>query len=198
PSRGLRKIGRPTTIRAEIINAMTRSVKSVVLAMALMPALAIAASWWNNDWKYRKEISFDLSPAGADIAATPQDVPVLVRLSLANFSYFNDTKPDGSDFRLISGDDKTPLKFHFERYDPQNQMAFLWVLAPQITGGAKSDKIYAYYGAPDAPAAGDVAGTYDASQALVLSFAETSGLPLDSTAYKNNPSASTAILNPAS
>ena len=28
----------------------------------LVPALALAASWWNNDWKYRKEISFDLSP----------------------------------------------------------------------------------------------------------------------------------------
>ena len=176
---------------------MTRSVKSVVLAMALMPALAIAASWWNNDWKYRKEISFDLSPAGADIAATPQDVPVLVRLSLANFSYFNDTKPDGSDFRLVAGDDKTPLKFHFEKYDPQNQMALLWVRVPQIAGGSKTDKIFAYYGNPDAPPAADIAGTYDASQTLVLSFTEGTGTPSDATAYKNNPSSSTAILTPA-
>jgi biopolymer transport protein ExbB len=173
-------------------------VKCLVVAAVLIPAVALAASWWNNDWKYRKEIALDLTPAGADVAGSVQDLPVLIRLSLANFSYFNDTKPDGSDFRLISGDDKTPLKFHFERYDPQNQMAFLWVLAPQITGGAKSDKIYAYYGDSDAPAAGDISGTYDVSQALVLSFAETSGLPMDSTAYKNNPSASTAILNPAS
>ena len=140
----------------------------------------------------------DLTPAGADVATSVQGLPVLVRLSLANFSYFNDTKPDGSDFRLISGDDKTPLKFHFERYDPQNQMAFLWVAMPQITGGAKGDKIYAYYGNADAPAAADAPGTYDASEVLVLSFAETTGLPLDSTAYKNNPSASTAILTPAS
>src|ERR1700691_5010631 len=173
-------------------------VKCLVIGGVLIPAVALAASWWNNDWKYRKEIALDLTPAGAGVTGSVQDLPVLIRLSLANFSYFNDTKPDGADFRLISGDDKTPLKFHFERYDPQNQMAFLWVLAPQITGGAKSDKIYAYYGAPDAPAAGDIPGTYDTSQALVLSFAETSGLPMDSTAYKNNPSASTAILNPAS
>jgi biopolymer transport protein ExbB len=175
---------------------MTRSVKSVVLAVALMPALALAASWWNNDWKYRKEIGFDLSPAGADIAATPQDVPVLVRLSLANFSYFNDTKPDGSDFRIVAGDDKTPLKFHFEKYDPQNQMALLWVRVPQIAG-SKTDKIFAYYGNPDAPAAADIAGTYDASQTLVLSFAESNGSPNDATAYKNNPSSSTALLTPA-
>jgi biopolymer transport protein ExbB len=173
--------------------------KLLLIGAALIPMAAPAASsWWNNDWKYRKEIGFDLSPTGADIASTPQDVPVLVRLSLANFSYFNDTKPDGSDFRLIAGDDKTPLKFHFEKYDPQSQIALLWVRVPQITGGAKGDKIYAYYGNPDAPGAGDVPGTYDAQQVLVLSFAETTGLPMDSTAYKNNPSASTAVLTPAS
>jgi biopolymer transport protein ExbB len=177
---------------------MKAVAKLIVVVAALMPVVALAASWWNNDWKYRKEIGFDLSPTGADIAGSPQDVPVLVRLSLANFSYFNDTKADGSDFRLVAGDDKTPLKFHFEKYDPQSQIALLWVRVPQITGGSKTDKIYAYYGNPDAPAAADVAGTYDAQQVLVLSFAETAGLPMDSTAYKNNPTASTAVLTPAS
>src|ERR1700722_14876936 len=173
-------------------------LKWIALAAALMPALALAASWWNNDWKYRKEISFDLSPAAADIAGTPQDVPVLVRLSLANFSYFNDTKPDASDFRLVAGDDKTPLKFHFEKYDVQNQIGLLWVRVPQMTGGAKSDKIYAYYGNADAPNAADPSGTYDAAQVLVLPFSDSSGTPLDLTAYKNNPSGSNAALTPAS
>src|SRR6202790_4529312 len=172
--------------------------KLVGMLALLIPVVALAASWWSNHWKYPKEISFDLSPTGADIAGTPQDVPALVRLSLANFSYFNDTKSDGADFRLVAGDDKTPLKFHFEKYDPQSQIALLWVRVPQITGGSKTDKIYAYYGNPDAPTAADVPGTYDASQVLALSFGETSGLPLDSTAYKNNPSASTAVLTPAS
>ncbi len=177
---------------------MKAVAKLIVVVAALMPVVALAASWWNNDWKYRKEIGFDLSPTGADIAASPQDVPVLVRLSLANFAYFNDTKADGSDFRLVAGDDKTPLKFHFEKYDPQSQIALLWVRVPQLTGGSKTDKIYAYYGNPDAPSAADIPGTYDAQQVLVLSFAETAGLPMDSTAYKNNPSASTAVLTPAS
>lgn len=177
---------------------MKESVKWMAVAALLVPALAFAASWWNNDWKYRKEIGFDLSPTGADVAGTPQNLPVLVRLSLANFSYFSDTKPDGSDFRILAGDDKTPLKYHFERYDPQNQLAFLWVLIPQITGGSKTDKIYAYYGNPDAQAAAGVPDTYDASQTLVLHFMEASGMPQDSTAYKNNPTASTAVLTPAS
>jgi biopolymer transport protein ExbB len=179
-----------------MMKVQARFVAAVAL---LVPVIALAAgSWWNNDWKYRKEMSLDATAAGADIAGTPQDVPVLVRLSLGNFSYFNDTKADGSDFRVIAGDDKTPLKFHFEKYDVANQMALLWVRMPQITGAAKSDKLYAYYGNPDAPNAADVAGTYDVSQVLVLPFSETSGLPADLTAYKNNPSASTAQLTPAS
>jgi biopolymer transport protein ExbB len=169
----------------------------MALAAGLVPMVALAASWWNNDWKYRKEMSFDLSPTGADVAGTVLDLPVLVRLSLANFSYFNDTKPDGADFRVVAGDDKTPLKYHFEKYDPQDQIALLWIQVPQLTGGSKSDKLYAYYGNADAPAAADIPGTYDAAQALVLSFSETTGLPQDLTAYKNNPSASTAVLSPA-
>jgi biopolymer transport protein ExbB len=72
------------------------------------------------------------------------------------------------------------------------------VRMPQIAGGSKTDKIYAYYGNADAPVAADVPGTYDESQVLVLSFSDATGTPADLTAYKNNPSASTAVLTPAS
>jgi biopolymer transport protein ExbB len=177
---------------------MKRRITLAAVLVMLLPAVVFAASWWNGSWKYRKEIGFDFSSTGADIAQTTRDLPVLVRLSLANFSYFNDTKPDGSDFRIVAADDKTPLKFHFEKYDAQNQMALLWVRVPQIAGGSKDEHIFAYYGNPDAPDAGDTAGTYDASQVLVLSFSDGANPPTDLTAYKNNPSQSTAALTPAS
>jgi biopolymer transport protein ExbB len=172
---------------------------SLVFAMlCLVPAIGSAASWWNGDWKYRKEVTFDLSPTGADVTGNVENAPMLVRLSLANFNYFNDAKPDGSDFRVVAGDDLTPLKFHFERYDAQNQMAFLWISVPKLQGGNKSDKIYIYYGNSNAPAAADAAGTFDANQALVLEFGKNTGLPVDLTAYKNNPTAATVEPNPAS
>jgi biopolymer transport protein ExbB len=173
---------------------------AILMALAAWPmaSFAASASWWNGDWQYRKEIDFDLSPTGAAVAGTAQDVPVLIRLSLGNFSYFNDLKQDGSDLRVIAGDDKTPLKFHLERFDSQNQMAFLWVDVPQLTGGAKTDKIYIYYGNNSASAASDPAGTFDASQALVLEFNQTNTPPQDATAYKNNPTASSAVAQPAS
>jgi biopolymer transport protein ExbB len=171
---------------------------ALAASLCLLPLAAIAGSWWNSDWQYRKEIDLDTSPTGADLTASAQDVPVLVRLSVANFAYFTDTKPDGSDFRVVLGDDKTPLKFHLERFDSQNQLAYLWIDVPSLTGGAKTEKVYLYYGNSSAAAASDPAGTYDVNQALALEFGQATGLPMDVTAYKNNPTTSTAEAVPAS
>ncbi|MGO9852387.1 MAG: DUF2341 domain-containing protein [Steroidobacteraceae bacterium] len=157
-----------------------------------------AHAWWNGDWAYRKEIDFDLSPKGADIPGTPTDVPVLIRLSLANFQYFSDAKPDGSDFRFLGADDKTPLKFHIERFDPRDQIALVWVRVPHLTGGANNDKIFLYYGNKNAQSAADSAGTYDASQVLDYHFGAPKGSPQDSTGYKSEPSAFDAEVVPAS
>jgi biopolymer transport protein ExbB len=169
-----------------------------LLACLLLLLPSISHAWWNDDWNYRKEITLDLTPAGGDIAKTATDVPVLLRLSLANFTYFNDVKPDASDFRIVAGDDKTPLKFHIERFDAANQMAFIWVKVPQLTGGVNTDKIFLYYGNPNAPTAAEPPGTYDANQALVLHLSETAGNPTDSTAFANSVATSSAELTPAS
>jgi len=166
---------------------------AVVMSL-LMPA--ISQAWWNDEWNFRKEISFDLTSAGAAITGTVQDVPVLIRLHGGNFGYFNDTKPDASDFRFVDGDDKTPLKYHIERFDAVNQLAFVWVRVPRVAGASNGQKIYLYYGNAKAPANGDAAGTYDKNQALVLQFSNAQ--PVDATAYGNQPSASSAEVTSAS
>jgi len=160
-------------------------------------APAVSHAWWNDDWNFRKEITLDLSAAGANITGSPADVPVLIRLHLGNFGYFTDTKADGSDFRFVAGDDKTPLKYHVERYDPTNNLAFIWVRVPRLAGGDAAGKIFLYYGNPKAPVAADAAGTYDANQVLVYHFANE-GPPEDATAYANKATASSAEANPAS
>ena len=157
-----------------------------------------ARAWWNGDWAYRKEIDFDLTPKGADIPGAPTDVPILIRLSLANFQYFNDAKPDGSDFRFLAADDKTPLKFHIERFDPQDQIALVWVRVPRLAGGANTDKIFLYYGNKNAASAADPAGTYDVNQVLDYHFGAPKGSPQDSTGNKSEPSAFDAEDTPAS
>jgi biopolymer transport protein ExbB len=174
---------------------------SAPLLFLLIGALGFAApanAWWNDKWSFRKEITFDLSPAGADITGAPADVPVLVRLSLANFGYFGDTKADGSDLRFVAGDDKTPLESHIERYDPQAQIAFVWVRVPRLTGGANTDKIFLYYGNKEVAGAQASAGSYDKNQTLVYHFGPPAASPQDASAYKAEPSSFTAEVNAAS
>lgn len=175
---------------------MRKLIASFTILFAALSPLA-AHAWWNNDWNYRKEIVLDMTPAAGNIPGTLNDVPVLLRLHVGNFGYFPDTKPDGSDFRVIGGDDKTPLKFHVERFDVQNQMAFIWVRIPKLAGGTNSEKIFLYYGNPKAPAASDMPGSYDSNQALVYHFNATDSIS-DATAYGNKPSGSNAELTPAS
>ncbi len=179
---------------------MTRVRSMLVLGLFVLGGTwgQNAFAWWNGDWAFRKEISFDLSPAGADIAGAATDVPVLIRLSLANFQYFGDAKPDGSDFVFIAGDDKTPLKHHIERFDAQSQLAFVWVRMPRLTGGAATDKIFLYYGNKKATSGADAAGSYDTNQALVYHFGPAAGSTQDSTGYKSEPSKFEAEVNPAS
>jgi biopolymer transport protein ExbB len=157
-----------------------------------------ARAWWNADWAFRKEVTFDLTATGADIQGTPTDVPVLIRLSLGNFQYFGDAKADGSDFVFIAADDKTPLKHHIERFDSQAQIAFVWVRVPRLTGGANTDKIFLYYGNKKATSGADAPGTYDTNQALIYHFGAPAGSPQDSTGYKSEPTKFTAEVNPAS
>lgn len=169
--------------------------KLAALLLFIVPVVCNA--WWNDEWNFRKEITLDLSAAGANIAGSPADVPVLLRLHLGNFGYFADTKPDGSDLRLVAGDDKTPLKFHLERYDATSNLAFVWVKVPRLAGGTATEKIFLYYGNTATPAGADAAGTYDASQVLVYHFGEEPKAN-DITAFGNNASTFTAEANPAS
>ena len=166
----------------------------LVLLVGLLPA--VAQAWWNKDWGYRKQIVLDTTPAGGNVAATVNDVPLLVRLSLGNFGYFADTQANGADLRFVAADDVTPLPYHIEAYDPTGQMAFVWVRVPHLTGASDKDSIYMYYGNGSATAGAEAPATYDVNQVLVYHFESTT--PRDATAYGNQPAASNAEANTAS
>ena len=180
------------------MSVLRRAGALLLLSLCFLgPAWGQSSSWWNKDWPYRKQITVDAGATGANLAGSPENVPVLVRLSLANFQYFNNLKPDASDLRAIAADDSTPLKFHIEHFDPQAQIALIWVLVPKVAGGGKTS-FYLYYGNQKATSASDPAGTYDGNQVLVYHFGPAKGSPQDSTHYKSEPTAFNATVNPAS
>lgn len=163
---------------------MLRTTASLILLLLLAGP---AHAWWNKDWPDRKKIVLDTSVNGVAITENLAQVPIPVRLHSGNFSYFLDTKPDGSDLRFVASDDKTPLKYHIEQYDQVGGLAVIWVQVPTILPGSADGNIWLYYGNQAAPAGYDVAGTYDVATVAAYHYAEAAGLPKDSSAFANHP-----------
>ena len=151
------------------------------VALAALTAATPAHAWWEADYSYRTKINLNLQAAG--VTGEVARAPVLVRLHSGNFN-FDDVKPDGSDLRFIAGDDRTPLKFHIEKWSPAEQQALVWVDVQGLQPGQAS-AIFAYYGNEAAEAGQDVAGTFAPDYRLVYHF-DNEGAPRDATANGNN------------
>jgi len=157
----------------------------ITLILALCAAPTAALAWWQTDWTYRVAVTVDASPKGANLPGVVGRMPVLVRLHTGDFS-FKDALPNGADLRFVAGDDKTPLAFHIESFDPLLEMAEIWVDIPDVSGGA-AKQIWLYYGDKNAQPVADTASTYDPDYGLVYHFSDAGGqAPHDATAYASN------------
>lgn len=170
------------------VSRMTARVllASLVMLLVLSAMPGSAQAWWNEEWSLRKKIMLDTSPTGAGITDPIGATPVLVRLHAGNFR-FGQAKQDGSDLRFVSGDDKTPLKHHVEKYDSLLGEALIWVNVPNLQPGAKAD-LWLYYGNEQAVSVNDPKGTYSSETALVYHFAERGTPALDASVWANNAS----------
>jgi biopolymer transport protein ExbB len=154
-------------------------------AMVFLAMLGHANAWWNDDFTLRKKITVDAASVGA---ADPLGSPVvLVRLHDGNFQ-FAAAKEDGSDVRFVAGDDKTPLAFHFEKFDSLMSEAYAWVRIPDLKSGTPAT-IWMYYGNSGnktAPGALDEKATYGSGAVLVYHFAEHGAPAHDASGHGNN------------
>ena len=160
---------------------MLRFLLPLLILLSASPAMA----WWNADWTERKAITLNTAADGADLKEGLANVPVLVRLHTGNFDFIS-AKTDGSDLRFIAEDDKTPLKFHIEKFDSLTEVALVWVQVPQLQPGNNTQKVWLYSGNESVGAGDDAKGTYDVNQIGVWHFAEATGAPQDATAYANH------------
>jgi biopolymer transport protein ExbB len=167
---------------------------ALILLLTLVSGVTRADAWWDKKWQFREKVSFDLSDKGAAIKENLTDVPVLVRLHGGNFQFAN-AKKDGSDLRFVSADDKVPLKFHIEKFDPKLAIALVWVKVPQLAGGSGQDSIWLYYGNESSTPGQEAGATYDAGQVLVYHLNEDKGAPKDATAYGNHGSDIVGVQN---
>ncbi|WP_255607949.1 DUF2341 domain-containing protein [Methylosinus sp. Sm6] len=159
----------------------------MLLLLAMLTLCSSSAmAWWNDEWEMRKKITIDAGASGANITDAIGPAPVLVRLHMGNFR-FSSAKEDGADLRFVAGDDKTPLKYHIEKFDSLLGEALVWVGAPNVPAGGKTD-IWLYYGNKKAVAGADAKGTYDPDASLVYHFAERGTPAMDATIWAHNAS----------
>ncbi len=141
----------------------------VALVAGLAPSTAHA--WWNKDWTQRTRITLNTSAQGLETKEAANAVSVAVRLHSGNFD-FAAAKEDGSDLRVVGGDDKTPLRFSVERFDGINELAVLWVQAPIVAPGSDKNQIYVYAGNAKVPAEASDAAGFDANMLAVVHFSD--------------------------
>ena len=152
---------------------------SFAAAAGLALAPAAANAWWNKDWTGRTRITLNTSAQGLETKEAANAVSVAVRLHSGNFD-FAAAKEDGSDLRVVAGDDKTPLKFSVERFDGINELAVLWVQVPVVTPGSDKNAIYVYAANPKAVAeASDTAG-FDVNTLVAVHFSDAAAVGADS------------------
>lgn len=165
--------------------SLPADMKRLILFLMLSLVSPLSHAWWNGDWTSRTQITLDTSASGVETADALTNVPVLVRLHSGNFDFLS-AKIDGTDIRFVDGDDKTPLKFHIEKFDSTNNLALIWVNVPKLQAGNKTQHVWLYSGNDNAPAAGDSKATYDGNQTAVYHFAEIDSSVNDSTGNGNN------------
>ena len=162
------------------------TLKTCVLALLLLSVSTAAQAWWDDGWEYRKKVVLNTSSTGADIKANLSEVTVLLRLHSANFNFTN-AKPGGQDIRFVGSGDTQVLEHHVELYDAAEEIGFIWVKVPVLSGNSKQH-VWMYYGNDEAGAIKDTGKTFDANHVGVYHFEEDQGAPQDNTVYGNHVS----------
>ena len=151
-----------------------------ILALILLTLPAVAQAWWDKDWKERTEISLNTTAAGVQTQQAVSALAIPVRLHSGNFDFVS-AKQDGSDLRVVAGDDKTPLQFWIERFDSINELGVLWVQLPSVLPGTDKNVIYVYAGNDKAPAQAASPAIFDSATTAAFHFAEKDGVAADQT-----------------
>ena len=156
--------------------ARFRTIAALV-AFVVLTLPPSAHAWWNDDFKQRTIITLNTGVAGVPIAEAVNEVAVPVRLHSGNFDFIG-AMPDGSDLRVVGGDDKTPLKFSIEKFDGGNELAVVWVQVPLVAPGSDKNLLYIYAG--NAKSAAEPQGAVvDGGAVATLRFAQADGVVRD-------------------
>ena len=159
-------------------------LRILFLLLALLPLSSHA--WWNKDWTQRSRITLDTGATGTNTTEALTSVPLAIRLHGGNFDFIA-AREDGADLRVVGGDDKTPLPFHVERFDPVNELAVLWVLLPTLAPASDRNVIHVYSGNAKATAESRLATGLDSAMRAAFHFSAADGSDASGTQKASAP-----------
>ncbi len=110
-----------------------------------LDTIAIAPFYGENYalWPYSSTVKLNTTSSGAQVTSTIAGFPVLIRLRAPAFA-FGQCLPDGRDLRFANSKG-VHLPFEIERFDPNAQIADVWVLVDTVKGN-DSTVISLYWG----------------------------------------------------
>lgn len=153
-------------------------VATLATALAFVLAPLTASAWWNEDYSHRTRVTLNTTAQGVETKEALAGMVVPVRLHSGNFDFLA-ARPDGTDLRVVSADDRTPLKFWVERFDAVNELAVVWVQLPSVAPGTDKNTVYVYAGHAAATAEPANTAIFDSALLAVVPFHEATGLAAD-------------------
>ena len=142
-----------------------RLLRVAALLGLLQPGVTAAADDL-TDWRYSRDVQFNTSASGANVAGDVSDFPVAVALSAENFD-FSQALQNGADVRFTAGKDGTPLSHSIEHWGRDDRSALVWVKVDAVRGNSTSQSIVMHWGNPAAKNASDSAAVFDTKQGFV-------------------------------
>jgi hypothetical protein len=111
----------------------------------------------SSAWNYSMRVHLNTTAAGANVAGTVRNFPVLVRLNSGNFN-FAEAKTDGSDIRFAKANGAA-LPYEIERWDASASQAEIWVKVDTVYGNDSAHFITMYWGASTVGSTGSPQGS---------------------------------------
>lgn len=148
------------------------------------PGRTAYATWYNNSWSYRKELTVD--PTKVSGSSDLTDFPVLV--SITDTDLISKAQTDGDDI-LFTDSAGTKLDHEIESYNSSTGALVAWVQVTTLYTSSDTT-LYMYYGNASATSQQNVEGVWTSNYKMVQHLKETSGTHYDST---SNNSDSTSV-----
>ena len=138
-------------------------------------SLDVKSGWYNSNWAYRKQITFDNTDSNLGVTSEDQiNFQVLVKLDNGSDIDYSKTLDAGEDIRFTDSDGTTALDYEIEEWN-ESGTSYVWVQVPQIDSNSSSDSIYMYYGNSGASDGQNASAVWDNDYSMVYHFNEASG-----------------------